>query len=95
MSSGILVATLHELLGNLCRAVAVHTKVKRLTHHLCCLAIYDPVCFVIGVLDIAVGRIRTERFAVLPFRLEHSANFLARVLGVPFVGQFLIRKGAF
>ena len=40
---------------------------------------------VIGVLEVAVGRLGTQWFAGLALCLKHRTDFLACVLGVPFV----------
>ena len=41
--------------------------------------------FVLRVFDVAVGRVRAQRFAGLPFGFEHSPNLSAGVLGIELI----------
>ncbi|MGI6084191.1 MAG: hypothetical protein ACOYIF_01945, partial [Acetivibrionales bacterium] len=57
------------------------------TDNLCGFLVNNPMVLILRVLYVAVGRICTERLAILTFGLKHSAYFLAGVLGIPFVND--------
>lgn len=82
---GIFNFALREDIRNLCGAVAVHTKFENFPYHLGSVLIHNPVMLVIGVLEVAVGRLGTQRFTGLALCFEHRTDFLAGVLSVPFI----------
>ena len=47
---------------------------------------------IIGVFEVAVGWLGTQRFAGLALCFEHRTNFLAGVLSVPFVDDIKERS---
>ena len=76
---------LAQFLGNLCRAVAGHTKVEDFLDHRSGLVINNPAGLIIRGFLVAVRRIGAERLTRLALCLEHRTDFLAGVLGIKLV----------
>lgn len=74
------------------RPKAVHTPSEDLPHSLCGFFIHKPAVFVFRVFQIPIGRIGGQRCAGHSFALEHIADLLAGVFGVPLVEQVLHRN---
>src|SRR5699024_6291411 len=74
-----------QFLGNLCRAVSVHTESENLFNNIGSLLIHNQMGLILRVFFVAVGWIGTQRFSCLSLCLKHSTDFLACVLGIEFV----------
>ena len=66
-------------------AVGLHAQGEYFLYDLRRFFIREPFLFILLVLFIPVGRAGTEMFPRVAFGFEHRANFLARILRVPFV----------
>lgn len=74
-----------QFLCYLCRSKACHTHIKNLTDYLCRRLVNNPFFWIFWILHISIGRVACEGDACHSFIAYYIPNFLACVLGVPFV----------
>ena len=63
----------------------MHTEAEDFSNNLCGFGVNNPSALILGVFNISVGRVRTQRFTRLSFCLKYGAYLFARILGVPLV----------
>ena len=78
-------APTHQFFRDLRRAFPGNAHFKHLPYYRGRLRVYDPMVLVIGVFQIAVRRIGSQRFAGISFGTEHSLDFFAGVFGIELV----------
>ena len=78
-------APTHQLIGYLRGAFPGYAHFEDVANNGNGLLVYDPMVFILRVLQISVGRIRAERFPGVSFCPEYHFHLLAGVFGVEFV----------
>lgn len=58
---------------------------KDFLYYLSGIFIYNPVVLILRVFLVSVGCVGAEWLASLSLCLEHRTDFLARILGIPFI----------
>src|SRR5690554_7094492 len=80
-------ASLFKLLCYLRGSKTSHAQSENISDHFGGFLIYNPVQLIFRVLNITVRRIGAERLARLSLGFEHSTDFLASILSVPFINN--------
>ena len=75
----------HQLFGYLRGAFPGYAHFEDVTHDGSGLLVYDPVVFILRVLQVTIRRIRTERLSGIALGPEYSFHLLAGVLSVEFI----------
>jgi hypothetical protein len=86
-------ASLFKLLCYLRGSKASHAQSENISDHFGGFLIYNPVQLIFRVFNITVRRIGAEWLTGLSLGFEHSTDFLASILSVPFIEHTLLRKG--
>ena len=80
-------ASFFKLLCYLRRSKTSHTQSENISDYLGGFLIYNPEQLVFRVFNITVRRIGTEWLTRLSLGFEHSTDFLASILSVPFINN--------
>ena len=76
---------LGECFGNLGRPLSGNAHTEYFSDHLGGILVHNPVVLVSRVFEVTIRRVGTQGLTGLTFGLKHRADFLAGVLGIPFV----------